>query len=137
MKAAIIYWSGTGNTELMAQYIASGIEDEGGEAEVMTVSDADGRELDEYDALVFGCPAMGAEELEETEFEPYFAGIEDTLGGRKTALFGSYGWGSGDWMRSWEERVRADGAALVCDGLIVCGEPGGDECRELAKSIVK
>ena len=78
---------------------------------------------------------MGAEVLEETEFEPYFSGIEASLSGKKTALFGSYGWGDGEWMRSWQERVISDGAVLISDGLIVCGAPDEQECRVFGKRI--
>ena len=137
MKSAVIYWSGTGNTELMAKYIAEGIAEAGGEAEVMTVAEADGKELAAYDLLVFGCPAMGAEVLEEDEFEPYFTAIEGSLSGKKVALFGSYGWGDGEWMRSWQDRVTADGAELACDGLIACGEPDEQECKDFAKSVAQ
>lgn len=135
MKSAVIYWSGTGNTELMAQYISAGLADVGAEAEVFTVADAQSVSLDEYDLLVFGCPAMGAEVLEEDEFEPYFASIENSLSGKNVALFGSYGWGDGEWMRNWQERVSGLGANLKADGLIACGEPDEQECKDFAKSI--
>ncbi len=101
MKTAVIYWSGTGNTETMAEAVA-----EGAGAELFNVSDFSGS-IDDYKAVAFGCPAMGAEVLEEAEFEPFFTGIEGQLSGKKTALFGSYGWGNGEWMRTWEERVKA------------------------------
>ncbi len=133
MKTAVIYWSGTGNTELMAKYIAEEISD----AELMTVAEADGKDLSAYDLLVFGCPAMGAEVLEEDEFEPYFTSVEGSLSGKKVALFGSYGWGDGEWMRNWQDRVVADGANLVCDGLMACGEPDEQECRDFAKSVAQ
>lgn len=133
MKTAVIFWSGTGNTEAMAQAVA-----EGAVAELFSVSEFSGSIAD-YDALAFGCPSMGAEELEEAEFEPFFSGIESQLSGKKVALFGSYGWGDGEWMRNWQERVTGDGAELVGgEGLIVNETPTDDDlanCRELGKKL--
>lgn len=133
MKTAVIYWSGTGNTEAMAKAIA-----EGAGAELFSVSEFSGSIAD-YDAIAFGCPSMGAEELEEAEFEPFFAGIESQLSGKKVALFGSYGWGDGEWMRNWQERVTGDGAELVGgEGLIVNEAPTDDDladCRELGRKL--
>ncbi|MGN1137162.1 MAG: flavodoxin [Oscillospiraceae bacterium] len=135
MKTAVIYWSGTGNTEAMAKAVA-----EGAGAELFTVSDFFGS-VDDYDAVAFGCPAMGAEVLEEDEFEPFFSAIEGRLNGKKVALFGSYGWGDGEWMRNWEERVKADGAVLVNgEGVIANETPSDDDlykCRELGKSLAE
>lgn len=105
-KIAVIYWSSTGNTEMMANAIA-----EGAGAELFSVSDFSGNIAD-YDKIAFSCPAMGAEVLEENEFEPFFTSVEGSLSGKTIALFGSYGWGDGEWMRNWEERIKADGAAL-------------------------
>lgn len=105
-KTAVIYWSGTGNTEMMAKAIA-----EGAGADLFAVSEFSGNIAD-YDRIAFGCAAMGAEVLEEDEFEPFFAAIEGSLSGKTVVLFGSYGWGDGEWMRNWEERVKADGAVL-------------------------
>ena len=107
MKAAVIYWSGTGNTEQMAAAVA-----EGANAELFSVSEFSGK-LSDYDRLAFGCSAMGAEELEESEFEPFFAEAESGLNGKTIALFGSYGWGDGEWMRSWVKRAEDDGAVIV------------------------
>ena len=100
MKTAVIYWSGTGNTEMMAKAIA-----EGAGADIFTVSEFSGN-IEDYDKIAFGCPAMGAEVLEEDEFEPFFTDAESKLSGKTVALFGSYGWGDGEWMRNWEERVK-------------------------------
>ena len=125
MKTAVIFWSGTGNTEAMAQAVA-----ESAGAELFSVSDFSGN-IEDYDAIAFGCPAMGAEVLEENEFEPFFTGIEDKLNGKKIALFGSYGWGDGEWMRSWEDRVKADGAVLIGGEGVMANETPSDE--ELAK----
>lgn len=129
MKVAVIYWSGTGNTEQMAAAIA-----EGAGAELFPVSDFSG-DIAEYDRVAFGCSAMGDEVLEESEFEPFFASIESTLSGKTIALFGSYGWGDGQWMRDWEERVKADGAVLLNgEGLIVNETPSDDDL-ELCKAL--
>lgn len=128
MKIAVIYWSGTGNTEMMAKAVA-----EGAGAELFSVSDFSGNIAD-YDRLAFGCPAMGSEVLEEDEFEPFFTGIESMLSGKKIALFGSYGWGDGDWMRSWEDTCRDDGAVLACESVI-CQEQPDDEALEKCKAL--
>ena len=101
-KVAVIYWSGTGNTEAMAQAVAEGAKAAGAEVDLLTCADVNGVEA--YDAVALGCPAMGAEELEDSEFLPMLESIEAALVGKKTALFGSYGWGDGEWMRTWETR---------------------------------
>ena len=135
MKTAVIYWSGTGNTEAMAKAVA-----EGAGAELFSVSDFSGS-VEEYDAIAFGCPAMGAEVLEEDEFEPFFTAIESKLSGKKIALFGSYGWGDGEWMRNWEERVQGGGAVLIDgEGLIANEAPSDDDlekCKALGKSLAE
>ena len=134
MKAAVIYWSVTGNTEAMAKAVA-----EGAGAELFTVSEFTGS-VEDYDAIAFGCPAMGAEVLEEDEFEPFFTDAETRLAGKRVAIFGSYGWGDGEWMRNWEERVKAQGIALVGDaGLMINEMPDDDgleQCRALGKALV-
>lgn len=134
MKTAVIYWSGTGNTEAMAQAVAQGAG-----AELFTVSAFSG-DIAQYDAIAFGCPAMGAENLEESEFEPFFSAAESKLSGKKVALFGSYGWGDGEWMRSWEERIAAANAVLVSGEGVIANEFPSDEalvkCRELGKALV-
>lgn len=135
MKTAVIYWSGTGNTEAMAKAVADGAG-----AELFSVSAFSG-DVADYDAVAFGCPAMGAENLEEGEFEPFFEGIESKLSGKKVALFGSYGWGDGEWMRNWEERAKNDGATLVGgEGLIVNETPDDEaleKCAALGAELVK
>ena len=137
-KVAIVYWSGTGNTEQMAQAVAEGVKNAGGEADVLTCAEFDSAKLADYGAVAFGCPAMGAEQLEEGEFEPMFADLEGSLSGVKVALFGSYGWGDGEWMRSWEARCNDDGANLVCDSVI-CNEAPDEEalsaCRALGAAL--
>ena len=125
MKTAVIYWSGTGNTEAMANAVAAGAG-----VDAVTVSDFSGSIAD-FDALALGCPAMGAEVLEEDEFEPFFTGIEDKLSGKKVLLFGSYGWGDGEWMRNWQERVTAAGAELAGGEGYIVNEAASDD--DLAK----
>ncbi len=126
MKTAVIYWSGTGNTEAMANAVAEGMG-----TEAVSVSDF-GSSVAELDALALGCPAMGDEVLEESEFEPFFSGIENDLSGKKVFLFGSYGWGDGEWMRSWEEKVKNAGAELVNgEGFIVNDAPSDDDLAKL------
>ena len=135
MKIAVIFWSGTGNTEAMAKAVA-----ESAGAELFSVSDFTGN-IEDYDAVAFGCPAMGAEVLEEDEFEPFFSGIESKLNGKKIALFGSYGWGDGEWMRSWEDRVKANGAVLIGGEGVMANETPSDEelakCAELGKKLTE
>ena len=135
MKTAVIYWSGTGNTEAMAKAVA-----EGAGAELFTVSEFSGN-VEDYDAVAFGCPAMGAEMLEEDEFEPFFTEIEGRLSGKKVGLFGSYGWGDGEWMRNWETRVGSDGAVLVGDEGVIANDAPSDEdlekCRALGKALTE
>lgn len=133
-KAVVIYWSATGNTETMAKAIAGGIRGTGMEADLFSVSELSGKSLNEYTRLAFGCPSMGAEVLEESEFEPFFTQIERDLAGQKVALFGSYGWGSGEWMNDWEERVKNDAAILYNDkGLIINLTPDDSDIKECEK----
>ena len=102
-KIAVVYWSGTGNTEAMANSVLKGAADKGAETKLFTASEFDKDAMDGFDAVAFGCPSMGTEELEDTEFEPMFSSLTDKLNGKKIALFGSYGWGDGEWMRNWED----------------------------------
>ena len=124
-KVAVVYWSGTGNTEAMANAVAAGAKAAGGEVSVFTSADFDASMMDNFDAVAFGCPSMGAEELEDTEFAPMFSACEPALSGKKIALFGSYGWGDGEWMRNWEETCKADGAVMACD-FVICNETPDD-----------
>lgn len=136
-KIAVVYWSGTGNTEAMARAVADGAASSGADAAVFTASefsDAAG-----YDAIAFGCPAMGAEQLEEDEFEPMFSSCKTGLKGKRIALFGSYGWGDGEWMRTWEEDCKGYGAILSSDPVICNEDPDADAqnaCIELGKTLV-
>ena len=137
-KVAVVYWSGSGNTEAMADKVAEGAKAAGAEVEVISADDFDGIDIEGFDGVAFGCPAMGDEELEDSVFQPVFEACEPKLAGKKVALFGSYGWGDGDWMRSWEEKCQNDGVALAVDSVI-CNEEPDDEaqaaCIELGKAI--
>ena len=139
-KAAVIYWSSTGNTEAMAQAVAEGAKAAGVEIDLMEVSQVSPEQALEYEALALGCPAMGDEELEEEEFEPFFTELEKNLSGKKVALFGSYDWGDGQWMRDWYERTSDAGAELVTEeGLMLNNTPdeeGLETCRELGKKLL-
>jgi len=139
-RIAVVYWSGTGNTEAMANAVIEGITETGAEGKLFTAAQFSASEVDNYDAIAFGCPSMGAEQLEESEFEPMFTACEPKLSGKKIALFGSYGWGDGEWMRTWEETCAGDGAVLTCTSVICCDAP--DEgalqaCRTLGKSLTQ
>lgn len=135
-KTAIIYWSGTGNTEAMAGAIAEGAKEVNADTAYFTVSEISADKAAEYDTLILGCPAMGAEELEESEFEPFFAKLESKIDGKNVALFGSYGWGDGEWMRNWEEQCIADGAVMAGEGVI-CNEAPDDTATEQCVALGK
>lgn len=135
-KVAIVFWSATGNTETMANCIAEGA---GAAATIVPCAEMDAAKLGGYDVVAFGCPAMGAEQLEESEFEPMFAGLEGSLNGKKVALFGSYGWGDGQWMRDWVQRTNDANAVIYTDeGLIINETPDDDgiaKCKEFGKGF--
>ena len=138
MKVAVVYWSGTGNTEAMAQAVVEGAQKVGAETELFSATEFDSDKMDLFDAVAFGCPAMGAEELEDGEFAPMFEGCESKLSGKKIALFGSYGWGDGEWMRTWEDTCQSKGAALACDSVICQETPDDDAltaCRQLGEAL--
>lgn len=133
-KVAVVFWSATGNTETMANCVA-----EGANGTIVPCSEMNAAKLAEFDAVAFGCPAMGAEQLEESEFEPMFSDLEGSLNGKKIALFGSYGWGGGEWMHNWERDCRSSGIQLACDSVI-CNEAPDDAalaaCQALGKALV-
>ncbi len=138
-KIAIVYWSGTGNTEAMAARVVEGVKEKGGEAVMLTAAEFDASMMDSFDAVAFGCPSMGSEQLEESEFEPMFSSCEPKLKDKKIALFGSYGWGDGEWMRNWEETCLADGAILACNPVICNDAPDDDaiaDCKALGAALV-
>ena len=130
-KVAVVYWSGTGNTEAMANAVKQGV---GIGAELFTASEFGPDDVSRFNAIAFGCPAMGSEQLEDSEFEPMFDNVKEKLSGKTIALFGSYGWGSGDWMRSWEEDCEAAGAVLACDSVI-CNEAPDEEAIVACKAL--
>ena len=137
-KTAVVYWSSTGNTEAMANAVAEGAKAAGAEVTLFTAAEFEAGLTDSFDSIAFGCPAMGAEVLEESEFQPMFDEVSVALGGKKIALFGSYGWGDGEWMRNWEETCINDGASLACDSVI-CNEAPDDDaitaCKALGKAL--
>ena len=133
-KNAVVFWSGTGNTEQMAYAVMEGIKVKAAEAALFAASEFDASMVNQYDAIAFGCPAMGAEVLEETEFQPMWDACEGALGGKKVALFGSYGWGDGEWMRSWEDACGSAGAVLVCESVI-CNEAPNEEALEACRAL--
>ena len=135
-KVAVVYWISTGNTESMANAVADGAKEAGAEVTTFETADFSADKVDEFDAIAFGCPAMGDEVLEEDEFEPLFSSCEAKLSGKKVGLFGSYGWGDGEWMRNWEETCRSAGASLVAEGVI-CQEEPDDEAVENCKALGK
>ena len=137
-KTAVIYWSGTGNTEAMANAVLEGMTAAGADAKLLTVDQVNTAELNGYAAIAFGCPAMGSEVLDEKEFQPMFDACKNCLGGKAVALFGSYGWGDGEWMRSWEKDCADAGVNLVCDSVICCEAPDDtalESLRAMGKTL--
>ena len=138
-KVAVVYWSGTGNTETMANAVAEGAKGAGAEVDVLVANDFNSGKVAEYDGIAFGCPAMGAEVLEEGEMEPFVTEVEAFAAGKKIGLFGSYGWGDGQWMREWAERVTGEGATVVNGEGLICQETPDDamieECKNLGKAL--
>lgn len=133
---AVVYWSDTGNTEAMANYVAEGIRAAGGNADIITADSFGPDKVSQYDAIAFGCPAMGDEILEEDIFEPMFSAVEGSLSGKRVGIFGSYDWGDGQWMRDWADRCRAAGAELANDGVIANLTPNdaeAEDCRNLGR----
>ncbi len=137
-KIAIVYWSMTGNTQAMAEAVAQGAKDAGAEVDLLTAVEFTGADVNKYDAIGFGCPAMGSEVLEESEFDPMFTDAEQFLQGKKIGLFGSYGWGDGEWMRNWAQRATDAGATLVNEGVIANNAPDDDaiaQCTALGAAL--
>ena len=134
-KVAVVYWSGTGNTQAMAEAVANAAG-----AELFTADAFSGEKMDAYDAVGFGCPSMGSEQLEESEFEPMFEDCKSHLNGKKVALFGSYGWGDGEWMRNWEAECLSLGANMVCE-CVICQETPDEEalaaCEALGRALAE
>lgn len=139
-KIAVVYWSGTGNTEAMAAAVVEGAKEKGAEVSLFTAAEFSPEQVSEFDAIAFGCPSMGAEQLEESEFEPMFTACEGRLSGKHIALFGSYGWGDGEWMRNWEAECLSLGANMVCE-CVICQEAPDEEalaaCEALGKALAE
>lgn len=125
-KIYVIYYSQTGNTSIMAEAIGAGITEAGKEAAVLEVGSASIDELKHASVFAMGCPAMGDEVLDEYEMEPFVAEVENFVNGKTVALFGSYGWGDGQWMRDWVDRMTAAGATILGEEGFICQE-GPDE----------
>lgn len=134
-KIAVIYWSGTGNTEAMARAVEEGAKNAGAEVVLKTPGEISAGEAAAFDALALGCPAMGDEVLEEGEMEPFFTELEGSLSGKKVALFGSYGWGDGQWMREWCSRCEAAGANLYDEAGLIANDSPNEEAREACREL--
>ena len=137
-KVAVVFWSGTGNTEAMAEAVRAGAKARGADVSMFGPSEFTADMVSGFDGIAFGCPAMGAEELEEIEYEPMFASVEGSFGGKKIALFGSYGWGDGQWMRDWEARCKAAGAMFAAESVMCNDAPDDaalDSCKDLGGAL--
>ena len=137
-KIAVVYWSGTGNTEAMADLVANAAQSAGATVDKMTSAEFNTADAANYDGFALGCPAMGAEQLEESEFEPMYQDLRGSLSGKPVGLFGSYGWGDGEWIRTWAEDAQAAGARLVADPVMANGAPDGDAtdaCNALGAAL--
>lgn len=139
-KVAVVFWSGTGNTEAMATAVVNGAKSAGAETEIFNATEFSSSKADEFDVIAFGCPAMGAEVLEEEEFEPMFNECLPALKDKGIALFGSYGWGDCEWMRNWEDVCTDNGAKLLCDSVICTDSPDEQAitaCENLGKKLAE
>ena len=140
-KISVVFWSQTGNTQAMAEAVADGIKAAGAETELVEVGSASIDMLKDEKAFAIGCPAMGAEVLEEAEMEPFVAELEPHVSGKIIGLFGSYGWGGGEWMNDWVERMKAAGATVVGDAGVICADAPDDDaiaaCKELGEKLAK
>ena len=138
-KIYVVFWTQSGNTQAMAQAVAEGITAAGKTPELVFVSEIPADALKDEAAFALGCPAMGAEVLEESEMEPFVMAVETFAKGKEIALFGSYGWGDGQWMRDWTERMQSAGAEIVGGEGLICNETPDEEaleeCRELGKQL--
>ena len=138
-NVAIVFWRATGNTEAMADAVKAGAQEAGAEVSIFTASDFSADMVADFDAIAFGCPAMGDEVLEEDEFQPMFDAVLPSLNGKKVALFGSYGWGDGQWMRDWQESCQNAGVSLACECVIANESPDGEAvaaCKALGATLV-
>lgn len=135
----VIYWSQSGNTMSMANAVAEGIKEAGKEAAVLEVSAVTAEDLNDETVFALGCPAMGAEVLEEGEMEPFVTEVEGFAAGKTIGLFGSYGWGDGQWMRDWVDRMSSAGANVLNGEGVICKEAPDDEavaaCTDLGRQL--
>ena len=139
-KIAVIYWSGTGNTEAMADLVANAAAAAGASVDKFTASEFNASAAGDYTGFALGCPAMGAEQLEESEFEPMYQDLRGSLSGKPVGLFGSYGWGDGEWMRSWEKDCDDAGISLVCESITCCEAPDDDvlaACQAMGRKLAE
>lgn len=139
-KVAIVFWSGTGNTAAMVKLVEEGARGAGADVDVFTASEFTPAKAEEYDLLAFGCPSMGSEVLEEDEFAPMFSAVKSGLGGKRIALFGSYGWGDGQWMRDWAEECKFSGCVMAAEPVIANEYPddiAADACRALGTALAE
>ena len=136
-KVAVVYWSSTGNTEAMANAVVDGAKEKGADVTLYECADFRPELVGEYDAIAFGCPAMGDEVLEEDEFEPMFDGCKAELKDKKIALFGSYGWGDGEWMRNWVARMEEAGAQVYGGEDAICMNEPDSEAEEKLEALGK
>ncbi len=137
-KVVIVYWSGSGNTKMMAEAIEAGAKEAGADVSLLEVSEASVADVEAADVAVLGCPSMGAEVLEEDVMEPFVESLNGKVNGKEMALFGSYGWGNGEWMEDWAERMESYGANLVAESLIINETPDDDglaQCQDLGKAV--
>lgn len=134
----IVYWTSTGNTGAMAELIKQGVVENGKDAELINICENPNVDLNGEKLVALGCPAMGDEQLDEAEFEPFLEANKDNFNNMKVALFGSYGWGSGEWMESFEEKMSSYGAVVVLDNLTVNYTPEGEsaqQCIDFGKQL--
>ena len=132
-KVLVVYWSGTGNTEAMANAVADGAKSAGAEVDLIDVDSTSADKIASYDAIAFGCPAMGDEVLEEASFEPYFQEAETEIKGKPVVLFGSWGWGEGKYLEDWTARTKNAGANIV--GTFVTQDAPDDDAVEECKKL--
>lgn len=139
-KLNVVFWSGSGNTKAMADAIVKGAKDKGADAQAIEVSEISADELLNETTFALGCPSMGSEQLEEAEMEPFMEALDSKISGKNVGLFGSYGWGDGEWMNDWEDRIKEDGANLVDKGVICMAEPSDEvisECETLGAKLAR
>lgn len=137
MKIGIIYWSGTGRTEAIAEVLKSAAEAKGHAVDASSVEDFSGT-IGIYDAIFLGCSSQGAEELEEDVFAPFYDAVKPELAGKDVGLFGSYGWGDGEWMRNWVEDAKDAGITVLSGEGLICQEDEDTEeaCISYMNSVV-